>query len=107
VCCNLQCLQRATIARNGGNAAASAGRLSATDVDQISQKRSTSRTIRGEAVLKKEIPVHIVRSGAGEGNLNFVRMLIDRGENVNAKNQEGQAALRHVEGNSCRRPEIA
>ncbi len=48
-----------------------------------------------------------MRSGAGEGNLNFVRMLIDRGENVNAKNQEGQAALWHVEGNSCRRPEIA
>jgi hypothetical protein len=57
-----------------------------------------------EAVLKKEIPVYTVCSGAGEGNLNFVRMPIDRGENVNAQNRDGQTALWHVEGKSCRRP---
>jgi hypothetical protein len=38
-----------------------------------------------EAVLKTEIPLYTVCSGVGEENLSFVRMLIDRGGNVNAK----------------------
>jgi len=51
-------------------------------------------------VPRKEIPVYTVCNGAGERNLSFVRMPIDRGENGNAKNQDGQIALWYVEDDS-------
>jgi len=41
-------------------------------------------------VAKIKVPVYAVRTSDGERNLSFVRMLIDRRENVNAMNQDGQ-----------------